>query len=232
MNQPAPGMLVTPTVRLVERVSGGAMGSVWLADHLGLHTQVMVKFIAPEVAASPEVVMLGHDAWGARRVIRRVYLQRIRGAERRVLIANSYFIPDGAMYRALERAARRGVEVRVIIPRVSDVPVVTWAARHLYSRMMKAGVHVHEYLGRVLHSKTALIDDWATTGSYNLDSLSWRSNLEANMATTDAGFVRAMQDSFERDLADCEEVDPVAWGRRPWADKLRSWGWYLFRKFL
>lgn len=184
------------------------------------------------LAASSDVVVLGHDAWGARRVIRRVYIQRIRGAERRVLIANSYFIPDGAVYRSLERAARRGVEVRVIVPRVSDVPVVTWAARHLYSRMMKAGVHVHEYLGRVLHSKTALIDDWATTGSYNLDSLSWRSNLEANMATTDASFVRAMQESFERDLADCEEIDPVAWVRRPWADKVRAWGWYLFRKFL
>jgi cardiolipin synthase len=184
------------------------------------------------LAANPEIVVLGHDAWGARRVIRRVYLQRIRAAERRVYIANSYFIPDGAVCRALERAARRGVEVRVIVPRVSDVPVVTWAARHLYARLMKAGVHVHEYLGRVFHAKTALVDDWATTGSYNLDSLSWRSNLEANMATSDPGFVRSVQTSLARDLADSEEVDPVVWGRRTWADRLRSWAWYLFRKFL
>lgn len=184
------------------------------------------------LAANPDVVVLGHDAWGARRVIRRVYLQRIRGAERRVILANSYFIPDGAFCRALEQAARRGVEVRVIIPRVSDVPVVTWAARHLYTRLMKAGVHVHEYLGRVLHSKTALVDGWATTGSYNLDSLSWRTNLEANMATCESGFVQAIAESLAKDLGDCEEIDAVAWARRPWADKVRAWGWYLFRKFL
>ncbi len=185
------------------------------------------------LAADPNVVaVLGHDAWGARRVIRRVYLSRIRAAERRIYIANSYFIPDLTVCRALERAARRGVEVRVILPRQSDVPPVAFAAQHLYTRLMKAGVRVHEFLGCVLHAKTALVDDWATTGSYNLDSLSWRTNLEANMATREPGFVRAVAASFEADLARCEEVDPDAWGRRPWAEKFRAWAWYLFRKFL
>lgn len=213
------------------RQSGDRPADVTPASNWG-RLQAARKASGLALAASPDVTVLGHDAWGARRVIRRVYLQRIRGAERRIVIANSYFIPDIATCRALEQAARRGVEVRVILPRVSDVPVVTWAARHLYTRLMKAGVHVHEYLGRVLHAKTALVDDWVTTGSYNLDSLSWRVNLEANMATTEQGFVRSVAASLERDLGDCEEVDPATWTRRPWADKVRAWGWYLFRKFL
>lgn len=178
------------------------------------------------------VAVLGHDAWGARWVIRRVYLQRIRSAEKRIYIANSYFIPDAVVCRALEKAARRGVEVRVILPRTSDVPPVTYAAQHLYTRLMKSGVHVHEYLDRVFHAKTALVDDWATTGSYNLDFLSWRTNLEANMATRDPGFVRAVAASFARDFSHCEEIDAKRWTQRPWADKVRSWAWYLFRKFL
>ncbi len=184
------------------------------------------------MADNGAVAVLGHDAWGARRSIRRVYLQRIRAAERRVYIANSYFIPDGAVCRALERAARRGVEVRVMLPKKSDVQAVTWAARHLYTRLMRAGVHVHEYVPRTLHAKTALVDDWATTGSYNLDFLSWRMNLEANMATAEPGFVRAVAHSFALDFKDSEEIRADTWRRRPWGEKLRAWAWYLFRKFL
>lgn len=186
----------------------------------------------PELPAPQGMVVLGHDAWGARLAIRRTYLSRIRAAERRVLIENSYFVPDGAVRRALERAARRGVEVRVVIPRTSDVPPVAWACRHLYARLMRSGIHVHEWTRCVLHAKTALVDDWATTGSYNMDFRSWRYNLEANVASEDPGFVAAVERSIRSDLELCEEVDPAEWARRPWADRVRDWVWYLFRKVL
>jgi len=179
-----------------------------------------------------EVEVLGHDAWGARMIIRRRYLSHIRTARRRVLIANSYFLPDGAVCRALENAARRRVEVRVIVPRDSDVPAVAWATRALYARLMKSGVHVHEWTRGVLHAKTALIDDWATTGSYNMDARSWRYNLEANVATDDRDFVAAIERSLREDLRGSEEVDPAAWAQRPWTDRLQEWWFYLFRKTL
>ncbi len=179
-----------------------------------------------------QVEVLGHDGWAARMLIRRRYLSHIRTATRRVLIANSYFLPDGAVRRALEKAARRGVEVRIIVPRESDVPAVAWATRALYARLMKAGVHVHEWLGCVLHAKTALVDEWATTGSYNMDARSWRYNLEANLATDDPDFVAQVERSMRDDLRGCEEVDPVVWAKRPWTDRLREWWFYLFRKTL
>lgn len=181
----------------------------------------------------PVVAVLGHDAWGARWAIRRAYLSRIRNAERRVLIANSYFIPDMRVKNALKHAARRGVEVRVIVPRVSDVPAVKYAAEWLYSDLMAAGIHVHEWTRGILHAKTLLVDDWATTGSYNLDYRSFRYNLEANLASSDPTFVASVEGSMRRDLGDStEEVDPVAWKRRPLFDKLRSWLFYLWRKML
>lgn len=181
----------------------------------------------------PRVAVLGHDAWGARWAIRRAYLSRIRGAERRVLIANSYFIPDMRVKRALKFAARRGVEVRVMVPRVSDVPAVKYATEWLYTDLMESGIHIHEWTRGILHAKTLLVDDWATTGSYNLDYRSFRYNLEANLASTDAAFVAAVEASMRRDLAEhSEEVDLAAWRRRPLLEKLRSWAFYLTRKML
>lgn len=181
----------------------------------------------------PAVALLGHDVRGARRLIRRSYLSRIRAAKRRVFIANSYFIPDPVVRNELERAARRGVEVRIMLPRISDVPAVMWASQAMYARLMRAGVHVHEWTLGVLHAKTGLVDDWATTGSFNLDYISLRYNLEANVASTHASFVDAVAASFARDLAEgCEEVDPASWARRPWWPRLRSWAFYLARKVL
>ena len=183
--------------------------------------------------AHPVVAVLGHDAWGARWAIRRAYLSRIRSAERRVLIANSYFVPDARVKRALKYAAGRGVEVRVIVPGTSDVPAVKYATEWLYTELMTAGIHVHEWSHGILHSKTLLVDDWATTGSYNLDYRSFRYNLEANLASTDPAFVASVEASMRADLAaSTREVDLAQWRRRPLFDKVRSWLFYLARKML
>ena len=185
------------------------------------------------IDAERSTAVLGHDAWGARRAIRRTYLSRIRAARRRILIENSYFLPDNTVRRALERAARRGVEVRVLVPRTSDVPEVGYAARALYSRMMRNGIHVHEWVRGMLHSKTGLVDDWATTGSYNLDYRSLRYNLEINVASTEPGFVAEVEASLRLDLSEgCEEIDPVSWRHRPFNQKLLEWASYLVRKLL
>jgi cardiolipin synthase len=183
--------------------------------------------------AHPVVAVLGHDAVGARWAIRRAYLTRIRNAERQVLIANSYFIPDMRVKRALKYAARRGVEVRVIVPGTSDVPAVKYATEWLYTDLMEAGIHVHEWIHGILHAKTLLVDEWATTGSYNLDYRSFRYNLEANLASTDAAFVASVEASMRKDLAEStREVDLAQWKQRPLLDKLRSWIFYLIRKVL
>jgi cardiolipin synthase len=197
-------------------------------------TRERLRETRAEIARSAaEVAVLGHDAWVARRAIRRAYLSRIRGAQRRVLLENSYFLPDAATRREIQRAARRGVEVRVVVPRTGDVPAVTWATRFMYAGLLRAGVHVHEWTPSVLHAKTAVVDDWATTGSYNLDYRSLRYNLEANVASQDPGFVDAVAGSIRRDLAaGCEEVDPAVWARRPWLDRVKEGLFWLARTML
>ena len=121
--------------------------------------------------------------------IERQYRIAIRGAKRRIVIANAYFFPGYRLIRDLRRAAQRGIDVRLILQGQPDMAIVKVGATALYSHLAKAGVRIFEYCERPLHGKVALIDDeWATIGSSNLDPLSLSLNLEANVVIRDRGF--------------------------------------------
>lgn len=128
--------------------------------------------------------------------IEEVYLQVLRSAQRRVVIANAYFFTGYRLLREIRNAARRGVEVRLILQGQPDMMIAKLAARMLYSYLLKAGVVIYEYCERPLHGKVALVDeDWSTVGSSNLDPLSLSLNLEANVLIRDRTFNREL---FER----------------------------------
>lgn len=128
--------------------------------------------------------------------IEEVYLQVLRSAQRRVVIANAYFFPGFRLLREIRNAARRGVEVRLILQGQPDMMIAKLAARMLYNYLLKAGVVIYEYCERPLHGKVALVDeDWSTVGSSNLDPLSLSLNLEANVLIRDRAFNREL---FER----------------------------------
>ncbi|PKA70956.1 cardiolipin synthase [Pseudomonas baetica] len=138
-----------------------------------------------------------------------VYLQVLRRAKRRVVIANAYFFPGYRLLREIRNAARRGVEVRLILQGQPDMLVAKLAARMTYDYLLKAGVQIHEYCQRPLHGKVALVDDeWSTVGSSNLDPLSLSLNLEANVLIRDRVF---NQELFRRleDLSQnhCKAMD-------------------------
>ncbi|MBV4486795.1 cardiolipin synthase ClsB [Pseudomonas sp. SWRI153] len=125
-----------------------------------------------------------------------VYLQVLRKARHRVIIANAYFFPGYRLLREIRNAARRGVEVRLILQGQPDMLVAKLAARMTYDYLLRAGVQIHEYCERPLHGKVALVDDdWSTVGSSNLDPLSLSLNLEANVLIRDRAF---NQHLFER----------------------------------
>ncbi|MGF6517244.1 cardiolipin synthase [Pseudomonas sp. BT76 TE3572] len=128
--------------------------------------------------------------------IEEVYRQVLRSAQRRVVIANAYFFPGYRLLREIRNAARRGVDVRLILQGQPDMLVAKLAARMTYDYLLKSGVQIHEYCERPLHGKVALVDeDWSTVGSSNLDPLSLSMNLEANVLIRDRAFNR---DLFER----------------------------------
>ncbi len=181
----------------------------------------------------PLVRIVGTALPGQHGAIGRVYRKSIARAQQRIRITNAYFLPTIRVIRALRHAARRGVDVRVIVAGTTDVPAVRFASRALYEAFLKAGVRIFEWHGRVLHAKTATIDgSWSTVGSSNLDTLSLRVNLEVNAVIEDAAFAAALERMFEEDLAHCREVTMADWHARPLWERVVGGFALLFRRWL
>jgi cardiolipin synthase len=173
------------------------------------------------LAGSKYVRVIGPARDSHRREIVRAYLLNVYLARHRVWISNSYFVPAPAMVRALSGAARRGVDVRVLVPAISDVPLMRYASRAIWSLLLQHGVRIYEWQGRMLHSKSAVIDGvWSTVGSFNLDVRSGLLNLETNVAVRDAAFGRVMEQSFLDDLAQSREVDAGEFAARSKRERL------------
>src|SRR5690606_3238210 len=122
----------------------------------------------------------------------------IRAAQKQVTIANAYFFPGYKLLRDLRRAAKRGVDVRLILQGEPDMPWVRSAATLLYDYLLSGGVKIYEYCERPFHGKVATVDgQWATVGSSNLDPLSLALNLEGNVMIRDTQFAACLQEKLE-----------------------------------
>jgi cardiolipin synthase len=154
-----------------------------------------------------------------RRAIERSYIQAIGRARERIDIACPYFYPGIRFRRALERAATRGVQVRLLLQGKVDYRIAALAARVLYDGLLSRGIRIHEYTPAFLHAKVAVVDaHWATVGSSNIDPLSLLLNLEANAVVADQGFVAALSarldDAFAASVI--VEAPPIQRGWRGW----------------
>ncbi len=123
------------------------------------------------------------------------YLRAIRSANYRLVVANAYFFPGYRMLRELRNAARRGVQVTLVLQGEPDMPWVRNCSTFLYAYLLRGGVVIHEYCERPLHGKVALMDsEWVTVGSSNLDPLSLALNLEANLFIRDPKLNQQLHD--------------------------------------
>lgn len=181
----------------------------------------------------PHVRFIGNEFARDRKDIRVAYMQAFNAAKRRIFVTNSYFMPPSRVLRALTKAARRGVDVTLILAGATDVPLVMLATRGLYPKLLRAGVRVFEWKGRVLHAKTAVVDGrWSTIGSTNLDMLSLRQNLEVNAVIIDDQFGGAMEQLFSADLFQCQEITRELMRERSVLDVFLSWLAYQVRSWL
>jgi cardiolipin synthase len=188
---------------------------------------------AHRVVSHVPVRVLANNMRKDRRSIRRAYLHAIRRARRSVYIANAYFIPDRGIRRALRNAAKRGVDVRVMISGESDLKSVWYATRNIVGALLGSGIRIFEWRPEVLHSKTAVIDgSWATVGSYNLDMRSLVWNLEVSVSVYDRDFGITMNSMFLDDLMYCQEMHLEAHRKRPWWQKLLERFFYFLRYWL
>lgn len=147
--------------------------------------------------------------------IRNMYLEAIDRASVRFWITQAYFVPDDDLVAALFAAARRGVDVRLIIPAESNHVLADWLSRGFYDELLADGVRVFLYQGAMVHAKTATADGvWSTIGTANLDRLSLLGNYEINAEITSADVAQRMEEIFEVDLANCVELTLPQWRER------------------
>src|SRR6185295_1959371 len=145
----------------------------------------------------------------------RALVHAIDAARERVFVTAAYFVPTRRLLRALAGAARRGVDVRLVLPSLSDAWAPLHAGRSHYGQLLQAGVRIFERQGALLHAKTTVIDGvWATVGSSNLDWRSFIHNAEANVIVLDSEFGAAMETLFGDDLAASREMNLVQWHGR------------------
>lgn len=137
-------------------------------------------------------------------------------ARERIWITTPYFIPDPSIQAALRTAVYRGVDVRLLVPRRSDLPWTRLAGRSYFPDLLRSGVRIWEYLPRILHGKTWVFDgDFCAAGSANLDTRSFKLNFEATCFVRDAATNARMAELFTSDLAHSEEVTARSLARAP-----------------
>jgi cardiolipin synthase len=141
----------------------------------------------------------------------------VGASRRRLWITAAYFAPRPRVLQILGGAARRGVDVRLLVPGKSDVPLVRHAGHGFFSGLLARRVRIFEYQAAVLHAKTLVADGRATViGSSNLDFRSFERNAECNFAILDGAVGSRMEEQFERDLSRSAEIRLSEWRRRGW----------------
>ena len=187
--------------------------------HWSRHSSVALRGSAyfPPIAPAghQRVAVAACDAGRRRNPFYRALLSALDAAQHRVYLTTAYLVPTRRLMRSLVRAARRGVEVHLMLPGVSDFWAPLQAGRSHYSRLLRAGVHLHELHDTLLHAKTCVIDGlWTTVGSSNLDWRSFLHNAEANLVVLDATLAREMEEVFMADVARAREIVAAEWRRR------------------
>jgi cardiolipin synthase len=157
--------------------------------------------------AFPELAFVADSPFDSEGVFP-MYRQVVQAAQRRIWIENAYFLPPRPFLRDLYRAAARGVDVQILVPGASDVPTLARAARAEYSRWLRRGLRIFEYIPGVTHAKFAVVDDdWCTVGSFNLNPTSLICSRESNMFIYHPAFVAQAAEQFLRDRAECREIE-------------------------
>ena len=179
---------------------------------------------APERAGRMAVRLVAADPATQRSEFYVALLSAIDHARRRVWLTYGYFVPDERMLDALRAAARRGVDVRLMLPGFSDFWAPFHAGRAHYDDLLDAGVRLFERRDALLHAKTAVIDGvWSSVGSTNLDWRSFVHNYEADLLVLDRGFAQDMEELFGRDEAAGHPVLADEWKRRGLKERFLEW---------
>jgi cardiolipin synthase A/B len=175
---------------------------------------------SPAYNRDADSMLVSNQNWLQRHQLRRMLSIRFFQARRRIWMCTPYFMPDHFLQQQMIKAARRGMDVRLLLPYESDRPLTQLVARAAYASLIASGIRIYEYEPRFLHTKIIIIDDdWCTLGSSNLDYRSFFINYEINLVSTRSDLVAQLQRNMIADLDRSIHINPVQGGVQGW----RAW---------
>lgn len=184
----------------------------------------------PEPINGSFLQVLSSNSRENRRTIQKALSDTIDLAQKHVYLTSPYFLPPLSIRQAIIRAANRGVDVRILTAGKSDIYLITSASAHIYGIFLRHGVRVYELQSQELHAKTVTSDGAvAMVGSYNLDNLSYKHNLEANLNLVDSNLALLIERQFFEDLKYSKEIIKERWENRFWIT--RVWNWFVYHLF-
>jgi cardiolipin synthase len=173
-------------------------------------------FPHPTPKGNDLVRIIASDGGDEKYEIYEAYLTAIEHATECIWVTQAYFAPNDEMLGALKDAAKRGVDVRILVPGLTDTPIILNASRAEYAKLLKAGIRIFERKDAMVHAKTAVVDGvWSTVGSSNFDYMSFLHNSEANAVIVSREFGRQMQQLYEFDEQHAREINRKHWKHRP-----------------
>jgi cardiolipin synthase A/B len=161
--------------------------------------------------------------------ISRSYLEWLHRSRQEVIMMSSYFLPGRVLRKNLARAAKRGVRIKLILARYSDVALAKAAENYLYTWLLQQGIEIYEYQKNILHGKVAVFDaQWATIGSYNLNNISAYASVELNVDVYNAAFGQTLRKQLNSViLEDCVQVRAATFFQRlTWWKRVQQWTAY------
>jgi cardiolipin synthase len=158
--------------------------------------------------------------------IQQSLIKQLKRARQRIWFSTAYFIPSWSLRRRLMHAARKGIDVRLLLPGpVTDNPGARYASRRYYGKLLKSGIRIYEYTPRFLHAKTVLCDDWISIGSCNYDRWNLQWNLEANQEIDNRDIATTIASLLENDFAHSVEHRQQQWEQRSRYLRILEWFW-------
>lgn len=147
----------------------------------------------------------------------------INSAEDSIRITTPYFIPNEAILIALKSAARSGIKVELMLPRIGDSWAARYASRSYFEELIESGIHIYWYCKGMFHAKTMMVDGkFSTIGTCNMDYRSFDINFEINALIFDEETTMNLSDKFDEDLHDCQKIDAEEWSERSLTYKFKE----------
>ncbi len=160
------------------------------------------------------IIRLNHT-WKLRRKLFKGLLRNLSRSKKRLWIISAYFVPDNMIIKRLIKAAERGVDVRILVPQVSDVLPMGWISASFFPMLLKHNIKIYEYQASMMHAKTIIIDDWFIVGSSNLNHRSIFHDLEIDIQLQSEEAKKTIVEQFEKDLQQSHQIFPHDFSKKP-----------------